>query len=163
MTNRTLRRVVASAWIILSLTALAACASAAAASPGAPAGSASSRYAGYNWRVVSVSHHGKVTPIPPRYQVTMQFSPGGQFLASDGIHGYSGTYRAAGGAFTTSAMAVTANAYMGNDPILGLTNSAMDPLVTPATYPAVLTGGRLAVDIGSYTLTCRRAGHPADA
>jgi heat shock protein HslJ len=163
MTNRTLRRVMASVWLIVSLTALAACASGAPVGSGELAGSASSGYAGYSWQVVSVSRHGKVTAIPPRYAVTMQFSPAGQFVASDGVNAYSGTYRAARGAFITSDMAVTLVAYGGNDPILWLTISAMDSLATAAKYPAVLTGGRLVVDIGSYTLTCRRVSHPADA
>ena len=102
MTNRTLRRVLASAWLILSFTALAACASGAPVGSGELAGSASSGFAGYSWQVVSVSRHGKVTAIPPRYAVTMQFSPAGQFVASDGVNAYSGTYRAARGAFITS-------------------------------------------------------------
>jgi hypothetical protein len=163
MTNKTLRRVLASAWIFLAFTALAACASGAPATSGAPAGSTSPRYTGYNWQVVAVSHDGKVTPIPARYPVTMQFSPGGQFVASDGVHGYSGTYRAASDAFTTSVMARTANGYIGNDPILLLTIGAMDSFARPAAYSVGLTGDRLVVDVGSYTLTCHRAGRPADA
>lgn len=163
MTSNTLRRVLASAWILLSLTALVACASGATAASRAPAASASAGYTGYNWRVVSVSHDGKVTPIPARYSVVVQFLPDGRFAASDGSHGYSGTYRAASDAFTTSDMAGTANGYFGNDPILLLTISAMASFAKPATYPARLTGDRLVVDVGSYTLTCHRAGRPADA
>lgn len=86
----------------------------------------------------------------------LQFSPGGQFTASDGLHGYSGTYRAADDAFTTSQAAVTANGYGGKDPFLLLTISAMGALGSPGRFPVALRGDRLAVQAGSYTLNCLR-------
>jgi hypothetical protein len=157
MTNQTLRQALASAWIFLVSLALAACGSAA------PASSASPGFTGYDWQVVAIGHGGKVTPIPARLGVALQFSPGGQFGASDGIHGYGGTYRATRDGFTTGVLAVTANGYVGHDPAILLAMSAMGSFGNPATYAVRLTGDRLVVDVGSYTLTCHRAGSQADA
>lgn len=148
MTGKALRQLAASTWLLLSLIALAACASAA---PG---------YTGYTWTVGSISHDGKVTAIPARVQAYLQLSPGGQFTASDGSHAYSGTYSAAGDAFTTSQAAVTANGYGGKDPFLLLTITAMGALGSPARYPVTLRGDRLAVQAGSYTLNCLRGQRP---
>ena len=157
MTNKTRRQAMTRAWIILVSLALAACGSAATA------GSSSPGFTGYDWQVVAIGHGGKITPIPTRLAVALQFSPGGQFGAFDGIHGYSGTYRAAGDGFTTGPLAVTANGYVGHDPDILLAISAMASFGNPATYRVRLTGNGLVVDVGSYTLTCHRAGLQADA
>jgi hypothetical protein len=139
-----MRQMAASAMLLLCLIALAACAS-------APPG-----YTGYTWTVDSIRHDGKTTAIPARVGADLQLSPGGRFTASDGFHTYSGSYRAAGDAFTTSQAAVTANAYGGNDPFLMLAISAMTALGSPGRFPVALRGDRLAVQAGSYTLNCRR-------
>jgi hypothetical protein len=156
MTNQTLRQSVASAWIFLVPLALAACASVA------PASSASPGFTGYDWQVAAIGHGGKVTPIPTRLGVALQFSPGGQFGASDGISFHSGTFRATRDGFTTGVLATTADGYAGHDPAILLARTAMDSFGGPATYAVRLTGDRLVVDIGSYTLTCHRAGPQAD-
>jgi hypothetical protein len=156
MTNQTFRQALASAWIFLVPLAVAACGSAA------PASSASPGFTGYDWQVVAIGHGGKVTPIPARLEVALQFSPGGQFVAFDSVSGHSGTYRATGDGFTTGVLATTANGYAGRDPAILLARTAMDSFGNPATYAVRLTGDRLVVDVGSYTLTCHRVGPQAD-
>jgi hypothetical protein len=156
MTNQALRQALASAWIVLAMLALAACGSVA------PASSASPDFTGYDWQVVAISHGGKVTRIPARLGVALQFSPGGQFVAIDGISGHSGTYRTTRDGFTTGVLAVTGNGYAGHDPAILLARRAMGSFGNPAAYAVGLTGDRLVVDVGSYTLTCRRAGPQAD-
>ena len=86
MTNQALRQALARAWIVLAALALAACGSVATAS------SASPGFTGYDWQVVAIGHAGKVTPIPARLEVALQFSPGGQFVAFDGISPLPPTY-----------------------------------------------------------------------
>lgn len=157
MTNKIFRQAPGSAWIFLVLLALAACGSMA------PASSASPGFTGYDWQVVAISHGGRVTHIPAHLEVALQFSRGGQFVASDGISGYSGTYRATRDGFTTGVLAVTANGYAGHDPAILLAMSAMGSFGNPATYAVRLTRDRLVVDVGSYILTCHRAGPQADA
>jgi hypothetical protein len=151
MTSGTLRRALASAWIFLVLLDVAACGSVA------PARSASPGFTGYDWQAVAIGHGGKVTRIPARLGVGLLFSPGGQFVASDSINGYSGTYRATRDGFTTGVLDVTGNGYAGHDPAILLAMGAMGSFGNPAAYPVRLTGDRLVVDVGSYTLTCRRA------
>ena len=157
MTNKTFRQALAGAWIFVVSLAVAACGSMAPASPTSPG------FTGYDWQVVAISHGGKVTAIPARLGVALQFSPGGQFSASDGISGYSGTYRATRDGFTTGVLDVTGNGYAGGDPAILLARRAMGSFGNPAAYPVRLTGDRLVVDVGSYTLTCHRSGLPANA
>lgn len=151
MTNQTLRQALASGWIFLASLALAACGSAA------PASSASPGFTGYNWQVVDIDHSGKATPIPARLEVDLQFSPSGQFVAFDGIHSYSGTYRTAGDGFTTGVLAVSANGYVGHDPAILLAIGAMGSFGGGARAAVRRTGDQLVVEVGSYTLTCHRA------
>lgn len=157
MTNHRFRQALARTGIFLISLALTACASAATAT------SASPGFTGYDWQVTAIAHDGKVTAIPARTGVDLQFSPGGQFGANDGINFHSGTYRATADGFSTGVLAVTAMGYAGNDPFILLARSAMASLGNPATYPARLNGDRLVVSVGSYTLTCRRASRQADA
>lgn len=157
MTNDAFRRALAGAWIFLVSLALAACGSVVPASSGSPG------FTGYDWQVVAISHGGKVTAIPARLGVELQFSPGGQFGANDSVNFYSGTYRTTKDGFTTGVLAQTAAGYGGNDPDILLAISAMASFGNPATYPVRLSGDRLVVDVGSYTLTCHRAGRQADA
>ena len=154
MTNKTRRQAMTRAWIILVSLVLAACGSAATASSSSPG------FTGYDWQVVAIGHSGKVTPIPARLAVGLQFSPGGQFGAFDGIHGYSGTYRATRDGFTTGPLTVTGNGYVGDDSDILLGIRAMASFGNAATYPVRLTGDGLVVDVGSYTLICHRAGPP---
>jgi heat shock protein HslJ len=156
MTDQALRRALATAWIVLAALALAACGSVA------PARSASPGFTGYDWKVVAIGHDGKVTPIPAQVGVGLQFSPGGQFGAGDGINFYSGTYRATTDSFTLGTLAATANGYAGHDPAILAGMSAIGSLDDSARATVRLTGDQLVVHAGSYTLTCHRAGAQAD-
>ena len=163
MTSKTLRQAAASAWILLVSPVLAACGSVVAASYAvAPASSAPPGFTGYDWPVAAIGRSGRVTPIPRRLGVTLQFSPRGEFGAFDGISFHSGTYQATPDSFTISGMATTLNGYAGDDQDIVLARLAMGSLGDPATHPVRLTGDRLVVDLGSYTLTCYRAGPRAD-
>jgi hypothetical protein len=113
-------------------------------------------------RLVAISHGGNVTRIPPRLQVDLRFSPGGQFGASDGVNFHGGTYRATGDGFTASALAGTLAGYAGHDPAVLLAISAIGSFGDGARATAELTGDRLVVGVGCYTLTCQRRGPQAD-
>jgi hypothetical protein len=101
-------RALAGVCIFLASLALAACGSVTSTRPVSPG------FAGYDWQVVAISHGGKVTTIPARMQVALQFSPGGQFGANDSVNFHSGTYHTASGGFTTSVLAVTLAGYGGH-------------------------------------------------
>jgi hypothetical protein len=103
----------------LTSLALAACGSATSARPVSPG------FTGYDWQVTAISHHGKVTSIPARMQVALQFSPGGQFGANDSINFHSGTYRTTSDGFMTSALASTLVGYAGHDPAVLLAIGAI--------------------------------------
>jgi heat shock protein HslJ len=146
----------AGACIFLTSLALAACGSATSARPASP------RFTGYDWQVVAISHGGKVTSVPARMQVALQFSPGGQFGANDSVNFHSGTYRTTSDGFTTSALASTAVGYAGHDPAVLLAISAMGSFGNGVHATVKLTGDRLVVGVDSYTLTCQRHGPRAD-
>ncbi len=147
----------ASVGIVLTSLALSACGSATSARPASPG------FTGYDWNVVAISHGGKVTGIPARLQVALQFSPGGQFGANDSINFHSGTYRTTSNGFTTSDLISTAVGYVGPDPAILLAESAIESFDNGAHATVKLTGERLVVSVGSYTLTCQRGGPRPDA
>lgn len=157
MSNDAFRQELAGAWIFLVSLALAACGSVV------PASSASPGFTGYDWQVVAIGHGGKVTAIPARLGVALQFWPRGQFGSNDGINGYSGTYRTTGDGFKADVVAGTAMGYAGNDPTTLLSIRAMQSFDDGARATVSLTGDRLVVNVGSYTLTCLRASLPTDA
>ena len=156
MRHRAWFRALVGASILQVSLALAACGSATSARSVSPG------FSGYVWQVVAISHGGKVTSIPGRLQVALRFSPGGQFGANDSINFHSGTYRVAGSGFTTSALSSTLVGYAGHDPAVLLAISAIGSFGDGARATAVLTGDRLVVGIGSYTLTCQRRGPQAN-
>src|SRR5580693_9356560 len=133
MTNQALRRALATAWIVLAALALAACGSVT------PARSASPGFTGYDWKVVAIGHDGKVTPIPAQVEVVLQFSPGGQFGADNGVSFESGTYRATCDSFTLGTLAATANGYAGHDPAILAGMSAIGSLDDSARATLRLT------------------------
>ena len=138
--------------IFLTSPTLAACGSSTSARPVSPG------FTGYDWQVVAISHGGKVTSIPARWRVALQFSPGGQFGANDSVNFHSGTYRATRDGFTTSGMGATAAGYAGHDPAVLLAISAIGSFDNGVHATVKLTGDRLVVGVDSYTLTCQRRG-----
>jgi hypothetical protein len=112
--------------------------------------------------VVAISHDGQVTSIPSRLQVSLRFSPGGQFGANDSINFHSGTYRRTGDGFTTSALSTTAVGYVGHDPAVLLAISAIDSFDNGVRATAAPTADRLVVAVGTYTLTCQRPSRQTD-
>jgi heat shock protein HslJ len=156
MRHRARLLALASVCIFLTSLALAACGSPTSARPVSPG------FTGYDWHVAAISHGGKVTSIPARMQVALQFSPGGQFGASDSINFHSGTYRTTSDGFTTSALTITNAGYAGHDPAVLLATGAISSFGNGAHATVKLTGDRLVVGVGSYTLTCQRRGPRAD-
>ncbi len=144
-----MRRLVAAALVTL---AVAACGSTGGGS------SMLGGFAGYKWSVVTISHDGKQTSIPAHYNVYLQFAPNGQYGANDPVNYHFGAYRQAGNGFMTSLVAVTAVGYAGNDPVILLSVDAIHVLDDVADASATVTGNRLDVVAGGYTLTCQRAG-----
>jgi hypothetical protein len=136
----------------------------AAAACGSTAGGSSmlAGFAGYKWSVVAIGHDGKQTSIPAHYNVYLQFAPNGQYGANDPVNSHFGTYRQTGDGFTTSLVAVSAVGYAGNDPVVTLTMGAISRLDDVADASATVTGNRLDVVAGGYTLTCQRAGEQAN-
>jgi hypothetical protein len=132
----------------------------AAAACGGTAGGSSmlAGFAGYKWSVVAISHDGKQTSVPARYNVYLQFAPNGQYGANDPVNYHFGTYRQAGDGFKTSLVAVSAVGYAGNDPVILLSVDAIHGLDDVADASVKVTGNRLDVVAGGYTLTCQRAG-----
>jgi len=147
----------AGACIVLASLALAACGSAMSATPVSP------RFTGYDWQVVAISHGGQVTNIPARIQVVLQFTPGGQFGANDGINFHSGTYRTTSDGFTTGDLASTLAGYAGHDPAVLLAMSAIGSIDNGAHATVKPAGDRLVVGVGSCMLTCQRGGLRTDA
>jgi len=143
---------------------LAAVALMAAAACGSTTGGSSmlAGFAGYKWSVVAIGHDGKQTSIPARYDVYLQFAPNGQYGANDPVNYHFGAYRQTGDGFTTSLVAVSAVGYAGNDPVITLTMGAIGRLDDVADASVTVTGNRLDVVAGGYTLTCQRAGEQAN-
>ena len=143
---------------------LAAVALMAAAACGSTTGGSSmlAGFAGYKWSVVAIGHDGKQTSIPARYDVYLQFAPNGQYGANDPVNYHFGAYRQTGDGFTTSLVAVSAVGYAGNDPVITLATGAISRLDDVADASVTVTGNRLDVVAGGYTLTCQRAGEQAN-
>ena len=115
-------------------------------------------FAGYKWRVVAIDHDGKQTPVPARYSVYLLFTPNGQFGANDPVNYHGGTYREIPGGFTTSGTYTTLVGYAGTDPVVLLSINAISSFDAPAREAVTLTGDRLAVTVGGYTLISQRDG-----
>ena len=132
---------------------------AAAACGGTSGGSSMlTGFAGYKWSVVAISHDGTETAVPAHYNVYLQFAPNGQYGANDPVNYHFGTYRQTGDGFKTSRVAVSLVGYAGPDPVIVLAMNAISSLDNLADVPATVTGNRLDIVAGGYTLTCQRAG-----
>jgi hypothetical protein len=137
--------------------ALAACSSAKSPKPAASASSAAG-FTGYDWLVVAIRHEGKVTSIPARLEVDLQFSRDGRFLADDSVNSHAGTFRITPRGFATSVLNVTLVGYAGQDPVILLSQDAISAFDNGAQAAVRVTGNRLVVSVASYTLTCLRHG-----
>lgn len=115
-------------------------------------------FAGYTWTVAAITHGGKQTPIPARYEVALVFTPNGQFGASDPINYHSGTYRQAGDGFTISDLATTLVGYEGKDPITLLAMDALSAFGSGVHATANVSRDRMTISVGGYSIDCRRDG-----
>lgn len=129
-----------------------------------PAGRAApaAEFAGYKWAVVSISHDGKTTPVPGKYSVYLQFTPDGQFGANEPVNYHSGSYRVTSDGFTTSNLVSTAAGYVGHDPVVLLSVSAISTFGNEVPAQTSVDGSTLTVTVGSYTLLTHRDGSQAD-
>ncbi|AGL13582.1 META domain-containing protein [Actinoplanes sp. N902-109] len=123
---------------------------------------ASTGFTGYDWQVIAISHEGQQTSIPAGTQVALRFSPSGQFGANDSVNFRSGTYRTTSDGFTIGDLFTTLVGYSGDNPAVLLAMSALDSFDSGVHATATLTGDRLVVAVGSYTLTCHRGAPRAD-
>jgi hypothetical protein len=149
---------------VAALVSVAAAGCATAASGAAPksAPGAQAGFAGYKWQVVAIDHAGKETPIPARYAVYLLFTPHGQFVANEPVNTHDGAYHQTGDGFTISDMGTTGVGYVGHDPAVLLSVAAISAFNNGVHAEVGLTGDRLAVTVGGYTLTCQRDGRQAD-
>jgi hypothetical protein len=138
--------------LALVTLAVAACGAAGGGS------SAVAGFAGYKWSVVAIGHDGTETTIPEHYNVYLQFAPNGQYGANEPVNYHFGTYRPTRDGFTTSLVAVSAVGYIGHDPVILLAMGAISALDNAADASVTVTGNRLDVVAGGYTLTCERVG-----
>ncbi len=115
-------------------------------------------FTGYEWQVVTISHDATVRSIPAWLRVALKFSPDGRFGANDGVNIHSGAYRTTGDGFTVSGMRTTLVGYAGHDPAVLLAINAIGSFNDGVHATVTLTGDRLVVGVGSYTLTCQRRG-----
>ena len=113
-------------------------------------------FAGYTWTVTGITHGGKRTPIPARYEVALVFTPDGQFGASDPVNYHSGTYRQADDGFTTSGLAVSAVGYARRDRVALLATGAMSAFDNGVHAAASVSGDRMMISVGGYLIDCRR-------
>src|SRR5262245_40883628 len=151
--------------------AFSGCGSAASAGPVSPGVTpVSPGFTGYDWQVVAISHDGQVTCIPAwmhPYEgraphVTLHFTPGGRFGADDSINFHSGTYRTTSDGFTTSHLSSTAVFDYRQDPATVLAIGAIYSFDKRLPATVTLTGDRLVIGVGSYTMYCRRCGPRPD-
>jgi len=117
-----------------------------------------SRFAGYKWQVISITHDGKRTPIPARYDVYLSFARSGQFGANDPVNYHSGTYRTTGDGFTSSQLIVSAAGSAGDDPVTLLAIDAIHAFDNGVSATAMASGDGLAVTAGGYQFGCQRDG-----
>jgi hypothetical protein len=136
---------------VLALLAIAGCGTAAGTS-------ADNAFAGYKWQVVTITHDGKQTPIPERYDVYLNFARNGQFGANKPVNFHGGTYRTTSDGFTMGPMSSTAAGYAGHDPVTLLAVGAISAFNPGVSAAATVSGNRLAVTVDGYQLSCRRDG-----
>ncbi len=119
---------------------------------------------GYRWRVTEVAKSGAPTPVPPAWDVYLDLSKNGQFVANDGVNTISGTYRARSTSITIGQAASTLIGIgPGADPTRVLVAAAVDAFLDGPVGGAnrvVLTNAGLTMTVtaSGYTLTYSRTG-----
>jgi heat shock protein HslJ len=150
---------------ILLAILLAACSGATGQLPPGqpPTGqpSTTAAFVGYKWAVTSISHAGQTTPVPGSYSVYLQFAPNGGFLANEPVNSHSGTYQVTQGGFTIGDLGSTLVGYVGHDPVVLVSMSAMEAF-DGAPAQASVSGNTLTVTVGGYTLIAQRDGKQAN-
>jgi hypothetical protein len=124
-------------------------------------------FIGYDWQVITISYHGTATNIPASLQAFLWFSPDGQFGADAAANFQSGGFfHTTRDGFTVSDMGAggPVAGYAGHDPTVMLAINAIGSFYFDDGVHATvkLTGDRLVVGVGSYTLTCQLHGPQAD-
>jgi heat shock protein HslJ len=129
---------------------------------GHPSAPAQAGFAGYKWAVTAITHDGKRTPIPARYDTYLEFAPNGQFLANEPVNSHFGSYRRIGDGFTTSELIITLAGYGGGDPVTLVSQSAISAFDGGVHARATVRGDQLTVSADGYLLDCRRDGRQPD-
>jgi heat shock protein HslJ len=113
---------------------------------------------------VSISHDGATTPVPAatKYAIYLQFTPDGHFGANDPVNYHSGSYQVTRGGFTTGSLMNTAMGYIGHDPVILLSMSAISAFDGAVHVKADVSGNTLTVTVGGYTLMAQRDGRQAN-
>jgi hypothetical protein len=164
MMNRIVRYLSVAVAVAALVSLAAGCGTTAASSvPRELAPTAHAGFAGYKWSVTAIHHDRGTTAIPARYPVFIMFMSNGQFVANEPVNTHSGTYRAVSDGFVTSDIVTSLVGYIGHDPIVLLARSAISSFDTSAHATASLTGNRLTVVVGGYTLICQRDGTASES
>jgi hypothetical protein len=101
-------------------------------------------------------------PVPGKYPVYLQFAPGGHFGANEPVNYHSGSYRITSGGFTTTNLATTLVGYVGRDPVVLLSVSAISAFGNGVRALAGVRGDILTVSVAGYTLIAHRDGRQAN-
>ena len=132
-------------------------------------GSSVSAIAGYQWRLVTVSHSDHlVAKVSRTAGYALEFGPNDAVLGNDGAEAFSGRYRVAGNLVTVTKIAATAGGSAGPghtrpNPAADAVLAAMRDLFLPnrqpsSTVSATLSGTRLVMSKNTYLLVFRRQG-----
>jgi hypothetical protein len=160
------RTALAGAAGVLLTAALAACSAPAGQSPAAQSPisppTTNAGFTGYKWAVESISHDGKTTPVTGKYSVYLQFTPDGHFGAKEPVNYHSGSYRVTPSGFTTSGLGQTTAGYIGHDPVVLLSVSAISAFGDQVHALVDVSGSTMTVTVGGYTLIAQRDGRQAN-
>ena len=161
--KRTLKAAIPAAVMLIAMAA-GGCAALAntATSAAKPSSTAHGRFVGYKWLVTAITSRGKQTPITGADRFTNQvyvlFTPNGQFGANDSINFHQATYRLVDDGFTTNNVIVGLVGYAGGSGVTALAIDAISAFTDEVHANAAVTGDRLIVLVGGFTLDCQRDG-----
>jgi hypothetical protein len=143
-----------------AVAAVAVLASLAAAgcAVGSGGASAPAGFAGYKWRVTTITDGGPPTSIPASDDVYLAFTPNGQFVANEPVNIHGGIYRQVAGGFTTSELGGSAVGWLGGSSTTTLAINAISAFNDGTHADAAVSGNRMTVTVGGYRLGCLREG-----